>query len=189
MTALLLLVLVGWGLGWLTVRSTIFARPRDWIYSVAIESTSFSLKSALLAFASGVTHCAACAGFWIGAVLSLNRWGLPTVLPGVHPLFEALASGAIVMGFNALADAALIWFVAETQTADDNAAMKARLYEQIAPMIESFKASLGSAGLGASGVVSDNPLAQQMEDLLQEIMKPDTAPTKPSGPSGDGEPH
>lgn len=130
-TFLLMLVLVGWGLGWLVARSVILGPVRLALMGVAdlldptiphlrqvqaLEAAGDELGAARLdlvrprvplarrvlvlpfALVSGLAHCSACAGFWIGIVLARNAWGLgPTWR-------DALATGVVIMGVNALAD-------------------------------------------------------------------------------------
>ncbi len=54
------------------------------------------------AFLSGVTHCAACSGFWFGCGLGLFGGYL-----GVQSPWGVLSTGIVVMGINALVDSVI----------------------------------------------------------------------------------
>lgn len=109
-------LLVGWGLGWLVARSVVGATGRGMLvaWRDAIEAEWRPVAdagrpvpwraigtAALSSFLAGVTHCAACSGFWIGCGIGF-RW--PIAGTG---LVGALATGAAVMGANALLDGIL----------------------------------------------------------------------------------
>lgn len=140
---IVLLILVGWGLGWLVARSKIAAPIRDtaldWniefidasramVREAGLDPDTATFSDGLRAdvppdfgrryapvglgvvasgFLSGVLHCAACSGFWIGLALSV-----PLDLPWWQ-------GGVIVMGANALLDAAVTALAAYAEDRHD----------------------------------------------------------------------
>ena len=114
MRNLALLLVLGWSLGWLVARSAILAPVRSLVWRVDQatmewhELTTRTGRAAgaalhyVAAFLTGVFHCSACSGFWIG--LGLAAWGADAGLASPLPFF---AHGLVTMGANALADAML----------------------------------------------------------------------------------
>lgn len=110
-------LLLGWSLGWLVARSVILEPVRSRIWRLdqgtigwrqaeggVVGRTLAGVLHYALAFLTGVSHCSACSGFWIG--LALHTWGEAYGLPPAPlPLF---ALGLVVMGTNALVDAVLV---------------------------------------------------------------------------------
>lgn len=112
-TSLVFLLVVGWALGWLVARSLVAEPVRKLFSSLTLaleERHGFrSIDWLILTcaywtsrFLSGVTHCTACSGFWIG--LGLSAWGQ---VVGVHSPLTALGTGLAVMGVNAVVDGVL----------------------------------------------------------------------------------
>lgn len=115
--SLSVLLLLGWSLGWLVARSAVAAPVRGFLLMLDQETLAWRRVSGGLrlfvaaihypsAFLAGVTHCAACSGFWLGLGLSAvaGDLGLSTALP-------APVLGVAMMGVNALADAVLAGFL------------------------------------------------------------------------------
>lgn len=116
----LIVLLVGWGLGWFVARSTLLAGMREalaqWrdraLRAVISEEQGpepdpivrkrlarrARLRAALPRFAAGLVHCAACSGAWIGCAIGIHA---PLIGAGAG---GALATGVIVMGVNAVLD-------------------------------------------------------------------------------------
>ena len=123
---LLLMLLLGWSLGWLVARSVILEPVRGLAWRVDQATAAWREEPARVdrlvlggihygaAFATGVLHCAACSGFWIG--LALCAWGESRGTPSPLPLF---AHGLVTMGTNALADAVLAGFLGLAGREDD----------------------------------------------------------------------
>lgn len=107
---LVVTLLVGWGIGWCVARSEIMEPLRSFlagwkarleadlpakVAAGGVPGMGDVLAAAVVPFLSGVTHCAACFGFWTG--LALGAWR-PVAGDG---LAGALATGISVMGVNA----------------------------------------------------------------------------------------
>lgn len=112
-TSLVFVLVVGWSLGWLVARSLVAEPVRRLFAALTLtleERKGFRSFDWLVLtcaywptrFLSGVTHCAACSGFWIGILLATFGG-----IVGVHSPLTPLGTGLAVMGVNAVVDGVL----------------------------------------------------------------------------------
>lgn len=112
-TSLFFVLVAGWGIGWFVARSLVAspirlvaaelaAATKDRGEFRSFELTVLTVVYWVSSFLAGVTHCAACTGFWAGCALAL--WGSHL---GLHSPLSVVGTGLAVMGANALLDGVL----------------------------------------------------------------------------------
>lgn len=108
--SLLLFVLSAWGFAYIVTESKLFQRPRKWMeyigpfVTITYEKPDGTEGTHRTTYLALIVSCAACAGFWLGALISW--FAFSPVMPYLHPelqyprIVAAVLDGAIACGAN-----------------------------------------------------------------------------------------